>query len=123
VDGFGSFGLGLDAIETSVSESMGGIAHGLHTASQSGSDLGKALALSALQQDLAAAECEGIGRAETLTKGVPSLVVKGRTNRGSFIPHITHLRTAARADFCDCIRQAPERLAAIPRYREIIPAE
>lgn len=69
VDGVGSFGFGAEAIQALGGKGMQRVADSLDAAAQPGSDPGRALALDAGQEDLAAAQSEGAGRAEAVTQG------------------------------------------------------
>src|SRR5262249_19799700 len=62
VDGPGSCGLLAEAGQPLGGEGAADVAYGLRGAAQRGGDLGRPPALVALQQDLAAAQAEGVAR-------------------------------------------------------------
>jgi hypothetical protein len=64
-------GLLAKAVQALVGEGMQGIADSLSATAEGGGDLGRALALFAVQQDLAPAQGEGIFGAEPPVKGGP----------------------------------------------------
>ncbi len=69
VDRLGGLGLLLQAVQALAGEGVQGVADRLHATAQSGSDPGGALPLVAGQEDLAAAQGEGIGGAEPTPEG------------------------------------------------------
>jgi hypothetical protein len=69
VDGPGGLGLGAQAGRAFGGEGVGGVAHGLGGAAESGGDPGGALPLGAGQRDSAAAQGGGVGGAQALTEG------------------------------------------------------
>ena len=71
MDGLGGLGLGAQAGQSLGGEGPQGVADGLHTTAEGGGDLRGPLSLVAGQQDLAAAEGEGVGGAKALPEGGP----------------------------------------------------
>jgi hypothetical protein len=69
VDDFRRLGLGAQAAQAFGGEGVQGVADGLDTTAQGGGDSGGALALVAGQEDLAAAQGEGVGAAQALSQG------------------------------------------------------
>jgi hypothetical protein len=70
-EGVGCLGLGVQAWQSLGGEGPQGIANGLGGTAQGEGNLRRALSLVALQQDLAATQGKGIGRAESLTQSRP----------------------------------------------------
>jgi hypothetical protein len=70
-------------LRASFVEGVDGVAHGLRVAAQGASDPGGAFAPCALEQDLAAAEDEGVGGAQAFFKSL-ALVFLKRTHEDGF---------------------------------------
>ena len=84
VDGAGAGGaLAERPLEAPFVEGVDGVAHGLGVAAQGAGDPGGALAPCAGEQDLAAAEDEGVGRAQAFLQGL-ALVFLKRTHEDGF---------------------------------------
>jgi hypothetical protein len=71
MDRFGGFGLGLQATQAFGVEGVQRVADRRGGTAQGGGDMGGTLTLVAGQEDLAAAQGEGIRRAEALLEGQP----------------------------------------------------
>src|SRR5206468_2012290 len=105
VNRLGRLGLGVQAGGALGLEGAEGIADGLRDAAEGGGDLGRPPPLGALQEDLTAAQSEGIRRAQSGLQGVPLGSSEGADEKGWFHSCRIASRSAlAQDELCVCTR-------------------